>query len=116
MGIEFLEKKGATIRKSWNGGARRLAAPDLFTKHPECVTRSVTGEPAPGAQLKAGERLRLECMDQKLLAYRGTTVVVVCEHPAPDLLAAIHDTGGCAVGKMGKMRKRSNTVEIEVKE
>lgn len=116
MGTEFLQKKGATIKKSWNGGARRLAAPDLFTKHPECVTRSVTGDVAQGSQVKRGEILRLECAGEKLLAYRGTELVVTCERAPPDLVAAMQDTGGCALTQAVKIRKRSNTAELQVKE
>ena len=115
MGIEFIRKKGGAIRKRWENDARKAAIPDLFTKHPECKTRSVLVDLIGGIDVKPKEPLLLKCAGDGLVAMREMVVVGHSKTPPNDLLSIIRESGGCAVGEASKKFDLSGTIEVKVK-
>lgn len=115
MGNEFLLKKGAQISKALTLKARRLAQSDLFTKHPECKTRSIIADVLQGARVGPNEAVLLQCSGSRLVILRDMATIAVHEAPPPDVYAAIRDSAGCAIGETLRVNALSGTVEVQIK-
>lgn len=115
MGIDFINKKGPAIRKSWTRQARLQAVPDLFTSHPECATRSVIADLAEGVRIAPREEVMVQSSGNRLIALREMVAIAWNDKPPADLLAAIRERGGCALAEAAKIYERSGTVELRIK-
>jgi hypothetical protein len=114
MGLDFLRNKARSFRKSWSGGVARLAEPSLFTRYPECHSRSVIASLAQDAAVEVGAPLALH-VDGKLLAVvRETTRVGTVSEPPADLLSAITKAGGGASGRISQVNPISGTANVEI--
>jgi len=90
MGLDFIRRRAKTFTKTWSRGRTDLAQPTLFTRYPECRSRSV------------------------LLLVRGTTQIGSASSPPPDLMAAICKAGGNALGQVARINPISGTADVEV--
>lgn len=76
MGIELLKKRSKSFKKAWDGGAERIAEPDLFTKAPSCPARKLLLEMRPDIQLEANEKLIAQIQNDALVASRDDGKIV----------------------------------------
>jgi len=114
MGLDFIRRRAKTFTKTWSRGRTDLAQPTLFTRYPECRSRSVLVDLAPNAGVSAGTRLLLCARGADLLLVRGTTQIGSASSPPPDLMAAICKAGGNALGQVARINPISGTADVEV--
>ena len=117
MGLDYIRKVAGNFKKSWNHGAQKIAAPDLFTSFPACAAhRSLLARRHDGPDVNPGEQLILQCDGAQLSAYRETTKVASCTEAPEDLMASVREAGGFALAKVEKVFKRTNTLRLVIKE
>lgn len=116
MGLDYIRKVAGSFKKGWNHGAQRLAAPDLYTSNPECVTRAVLADLVDKETVRPREKLVLQCEGDALGAYREANRAARTTHPPADLFGAIAKCGGYALAVVEKVNKRSRTISLSIKE
>jgi hypothetical protein len=114
MGLDFIRRAAPSFTKSWNRGARELADPSLFTRLPECRTRTVVATLNDGVNVPAGTQLAARLHKSKLLLIRETTPVGHVDAPPADVVRVIQDAGGCAVASIARIKPLSGTADVEI--
>lgn len=115
MGQDKMKQMSPSFEKGWRGGGEDLAKSDLFTRHPECKTRSVlvTIERADG--VAAGDAVVLQVQDDALIIRKTETRIGVAASPPSDVASAIVASGGYANGVVGDLHSLSGTADIILK-
>jgi hypothetical protein len=114
MGLDFIRRAAPTFQKSWDRGRTALAQPTLFTRYPECRTRSVIAEFDDGIRPGPGTTVAV-CLSQKeLVLVAGITRMGIVRNAPPDLLNAIASSGGCALGHVVSINPLSGTADVEI--
>lgn len=114
MGLDFIRRAARSFTKSWNHGANTLAQPTLFTRYPECRTRSVIVQLDDHVVLPLGSQLMVCSQTTSLILVHETTQVGIVHTPPPDLFRAIQDAGGHAVGQIACVNPLSGTADVEI--
>lgn len=114
MGLDFIRARGRTFKKSWSAGASELSTPSLFTRHPECQSRSINASVDAFIGAAAGTCLTVSVEGEQLALVHETRRVGVVTSPPADLLSAIRDSGGCALGEIKRLNPISGTVDVEI--
>jgi hypothetical protein len=114
MGLDFIRRAARTFTKSWSRGAAELAQPTLFTRYPECRSRSVVAALENSASVEVGIPLAVHVDGPSLALVRETTRVGTVSAPPHDLLAAIQGAGGCAMGRISQLNPLSGTAHVEI--
>lgn len=114
MGLDFIRRAAPSFIKGWDRGKTDLTNPTLFTKHPDCRTRTTVANIDDGARAKAGEQVAICVRDTKLILVRETALIGVIENPPPDLFRAIDGAGGCALGQVVRINPLSGTADVEI--
>src|SRR5258708_11839749 len=114
MGLDFIRRAAPTFTKSWNRGANELAQPTLFTRYPECRTRTVVAQLDERAALAPGAHLAICTRASALILVHETMQVGVVEAPPADLFRAIQEAGGCALASLSRINPLSGTADVEI--
>lgn len=114
MGLDFLRRTAKSSKKAWNHGKADLSNPTLFSGQPECQTRTVLADADDGAKPCAGEPVTLHLEEQGILLVRERTRIGKVGNPPPDVLNAIRNAGGCALGHISQVNQLSGTVDVEI--
>jgi hypothetical protein len=114
MGLDFIRRRAKTFTKSWLRNRDGLAQPTLFTRYPECRSRSVVVDLDANADVAAGSRVLVCARGEKLLMVQGTSQVGATSRPPADLLGVIHQAGGNALGHVIRINPISGTADVEV--
>ncbi len=114
MGLDFIRRAARTFKKSWSKGAASLAQPTLFTKYPECRSRSVVAAIHSGAQLEPNASYAVHVDGEALRIVKEVTPIATGVTPPPDLFAAVKGAGGCALGRITKINPLSGTANVEI--
>ena len=114
MGVDFCRNKTRSFKKSWSGGAAKLSEPTLFTRYPECRSRSVLASLVGSANLQIGTELVVHVDGSSLALVRDTARVGTVPQPPADLLTAINGAGGCALGRVSQLNPMSETANVEI--
>ncbi|MCY4641148.1 MAG: hypothetical protein OXC41_00365 [Gammaproteobacteria bacterium] len=114
MGLDFIRRAAPSFAKSWNRNKDMLAEPTLFTRYPECRTRTAIADLAQNADLSEGENIIVCAKDSKLILVSGNTQVGIIEQPPSDLKSAIHNEGDCVLGYVRRINPLSGTADVEI--
>jgi hypothetical protein len=114
MGVDFLRRTAKSSTKAWDRGKTELSTPTLFSQQPECQTRTVLAE-FDGAVPEVGEAVTLHVQDRNMMVVRANACVGRVGNPPADLLVAISNAGGCALGHLRQVNQLSGTGDVEVK-
>jgi len=114
MGLDFIRRAARTFTKTWSRGATKLAQPTLFTRYPECRSRSVVAALEENVTVEVGAPLAVHVEGTALALVRETTRVGVVAMPPPDLFTAIQGAGGCALGRVSQINSLSGTANVEI--
>lgn len=114
MGLDFIRKAAPAFTKGWDRGKTDLANPTLFTRYPECRTRTIVANLDDRGGAQAGEQIVVCVREERLILVRGTTRIGIVESPPPDLFRVINDEGGCALGVMVRINPLSGTADVEI--
>jgi hypothetical protein len=114
MGLDFLHRTAKSSRKAWNHGKLELSNPTLFAQEPGCQTRTVLADADDGAKPRTGEPVTLHMGEQGILLVREKTRIGKVGNPPSDLVAAIRNAGGCALGHIRQVNPLSGTVDVEI--
>lgn len=114
MGLDFIRRAAGTFRKSWSGGATALAQPTLFTKYPECRSRSVVALLENNTKVEVGGQLAVHVVGNSLTLVKETARIGTIATPPPDLFSAIQSAGGCALGRISQFNSLSGTANVEI--
>lgn len=112
MGSEFLKKTGRTNSKSLDRGRIKLSTPDLFTRRPTEMPRSVVAKLEIGVALTPGEKVIIEPSGGALLAVVGNKTLATVMSAPRDVVSEINGSCGVARGEVTKVNELSNTVEL----
>ena len=113
MGIDFIKRVAPTFSKAWNRNKKDLALPTLFTRYPECHTRTVIADLSQDADLKVGSDIVVCAKGAKLILISGNTQTGVIQQPPTDLMTAIHEAGDCALANITRINPLSRTADVE---
>jgi len=114
MGLDFIRRRAKTFTKSWNRNKAELARPTLFTRYPECRSRSVIADLTESAGLSEGSQVLVAAHGTQLALISGTTQIGTAAHPPSDLMSAIHQVGGNALGHITRINPISGTADVEI--
>jgi hypothetical protein len=114
MGLDFIRRNAKTFTKAWNRNRVDLARPTLFMRYPECYSRSFIADLFPDAALSPGVNVVVCSRGPELILISGTTQIGMAPRPPADLLNAIHEDGGCVLGRISRINSISGTVDVEV--
>ena len=114
MGLDFIRRAARSFTKAWDRGKTELAQPTLFTRYPDCRTRTIVAQLDDRLPPSAGEQLAVCVRDKTLILVRETVQVGVAQSPPPDLYRAIRDAGDCALARVVRINPLSGTADVEV--
>lgn len=114
MGLDFIRKRGGSFKKSWSGGAAKLSQPSLFTRYPECRSRSVVASFEDNILIDFAVPLVIHVDGASLALVRDTARIGTVLTPPADLLSAIQNVGGCALGRVSQLNPLSGTANVEI--
>ena len=114
MGLDFIRRAAPTFKKSWSGGASTLAQASLFTRYPECRSRSVVATIHDNSGIEAGAIYAVHVDGDALCLVRETAKVATSQTPPADLFSAIKQSGGCALGRVAQINPLSGTADVEI--
>ena len=115
MGLDFLRRTAKSSRKAWNNGKSDLSNPTLFAGQPECQTRTVLADADDNSKPCTGEAVTLHMDEQGILVVREKTRIGKVGNPPPDLIDAMRNAGGCALGHIRQVHQLSGTLDVEIK-
>lgn len=116
MGVDFIRRTAKTFTKSWsNNKVRELSNPTLFTRTPECRTRTAIAQLNDRANLPPGTELSAWVRDATLILVHETVQVGVIDQPPPDIFRTVREAGGCALTRLGQLNPLSGTADVEFK-
>lgn len=115
MGAEELKKRRRSHDKYIDRQRVALATPDLFTRVPEDQPRSCIAVMAEGMPAKIGDDFILQADKGKLVGCRGNSVHLSSTTAPPDILQAVSNGAGAAVGEIIRINRLSRTVEVKIK-
>jgi hypothetical protein len=116
MGADYIRAQtGKPWRKRWNEGLDRLKAPTLFDLTMSEAARSVTAELNAGARVKAGDKLIVQSTPDGLTVSDGLRAIGRIANPSSEMITAIRDGGGYAVGILQRVGLFGDTAELGVK-
>lgn len=114
MGLDFLRRAAKGFTKAWDRGRTSLAAPSLFTRYPESRTRTVITELLPDCHVKVGAEVAVCFAGDQLILVEETSQIGCLKNPPPDLVAAVREAGGYALGQIKQFNPLSGTADVEV--
>lgn len=114
MGLDFIRRRAKTFTKSWNRNKTDLARPTLFTRYPECRSRSLIADLHADAGVAPGAEVLVCVRGTELSLVSGTTPIGATSRPPPDLLTAIRQAGGNALGRVTRLNPISGTADVEI--
>lgn len=114
MGLDFIRRAARTFTKSWSRSATELAQPTLFTRYPECRSRSIVVALESNVNVDIGALLAVHVDGTSLTIVKETTSVGVVAAPPHDLFTAIQGAGGCALGRVSQLNPLSGTANVEI--
>jgi hypothetical protein len=114
MGLDFIRRAARSFTKGWDRSQKDLAQPTLFTRYPECRTRTINSELNDHVHVTAGEQVMVCVQGDALTLVRETTQIGVVNSPPPDLFRAVRDAGDCALGHVVQINPLSRTADVEI--
>lgn len=114
MGVDFLERTKKTFKRSWDRERVALATPDLLRREPGCAGVSVAGDIVEGAEVETGEKLTVELAARGLIARRGLTEIIRIPDAAPEIVEAVRQACGVAVGTVEQVHEPAGVAEISI--
>src|SRR5260221_479774 len=90
MGVDFLQRVGKTLKRSWDQGRVAMATPDLTTRELVSAGRGITAEIVSDAILSPGEHLTVQLEDGALVARRCLTVVARKDSPSSAIVEVLN--------------------------
>jgi hypothetical protein len=114
MGLDFIRRAAPTFTKGWDRGKTDLSNPTLFTRYPECRTRTTVAHLDDSAEAQASEHVAVCVRGSGLILVRETTQIGHIDSVPPDLFRAIDAAGGCALGLLVRINPLSGTADVEI--
>jgi hypothetical protein len=114
MGVDFLERTKKTFKRGWDRAAVALATPDLLRREPGCAGVSVAGDIVQGVEVEVGEKLTVDLAPRGLVARRGLTEVVRMPQAPPEVVEAVRQACGVAVGTIEQVHEPAGVAEISI--
>lgn len=112
MGTDFLQKVGKTLKRSWDEGRTRMAAPDLTTRELVGGTRGISAIVVSGATLTPGEAVTLEADGNAVVIRRGQAVIAHNQNPTQGTLQALKRHHNIIPGNVIVVHAISGMVEV----
>jgi hypothetical protein len=114
MGVDFLQRAGKTLKRSWDEGRAAVASRDLLAREPTCAGRSVAADIEQGVRLSAGEAVTVQIEAGALVARRGLTVVARAPDPPAALAEMIMSSCNVRPATVEQVHEMAGTAEINV--
>lgn len=114
MGQDFLRAKAARFRREIDLGKIKLTTPDLFTREPQSAARAAIATLQTGQTVELDEELNVKLHMDRLVVIRGNEMIAIFVSPPHELIEAIANSGGFAVGKILQINNLSRTIEVVV--
>lgn len=112
MGVDFLQRIGRTLKRSWDEGRVRMATPDLMTRELVGGSRGMAADLVNGAKLSTGDAVTLELDGASIVARRGMNVVARNPSPSPGAVEAITRHHNILPGTVNTVHDVAGMVEI----
>lgn len=114
MGLDFIRRAAKGFNKAWDRGRTSLAMPSLFSHNPQLGRRSVIVEFIPDFTPRVGCEYAVCFSGPDLVMLDEVNCVGVLKSPPPDLVDAVRDAGGAALGQITRFNPISGTGDVEV--
>ncbi len=114
MGLDFIRRAAKGFTKAWDRGRTSLASPSLFTRYPESRTRTVIADVMPDSQVQVGAELVVCFAGDQLILVEETNQIGCMKNPPADLVEAVREAGGYALGQIKQFNPLSGTADVEV--
>lgn len=114
MGAEFIRRAAKSFRKSWDRGRISLGTSVFFTMQPTHVAMSAPFDLCPGAILHPGDRVTVETVGNSLVARSGLSEVARSDHAPTELLRAVQESCGIAMGTIDAVLDAASVAEVSI--
>lgn len=114
MGVEFIQKASASLKKSWDRHRVELATPDFFTQQPEVAVRTFAADIVNNATVQEGDHVIVAVNGVELVAMDGLIEVARFTNSPIELVEAVRKAYGMAHGTVRKVHELSRVVEISI--
>ena len=113
MGLDFIRRAAPTFKKSWNRGAKELAQPTLFTRHPEHCGRTILADLNANTVMPVGREVVIQILNGEMCLVDGLTSIGKVTQPPADLIQIVKDVG-CAKGRIERTNALGGTVDVAI--
>jgi hypothetical protein len=114
MGVDFLKRIGKSFHKALDRGEVALRTPNLMSSNVQCANRSALGHVVKDASIVTGETVIIRRLCDKLVAQRGSEVVIEFDAPPADYAKHLREGADVAIGEVTNVHPLSKTVEVSL--
>ena len=114
MGLDFIRKAAPSFTKAWNGNKDGLAKTTLFTQCPESQPRTVIADLSANSELTASASVIVIAQGSQFILLCGNIQVGTVNNVPADVQKAIHEVGGCALGRVVRINSLGGTADVEI--
>lgn len=115
MGSDFLQRVGATLKRSWDQGRVAMAETDLTTRQLVSGGRGVAADMVRGVTLTQGEHLTVQMEGGSLVARRRLTVVARNDNPSEAVVGVLNQFCNVRPATVSEVHDMAGLVEITIK-
>lgn len=116
MGVDFIrDQSGQPWRKRWDKGLDRLKMPGLFDVQFSDQQRTVTADLDCVSPLKVGDQLVVQREGPAVIVCSGHNRVGEIPSIPADMLKAIADSGGVALGVVERVGLFGKNAEVSIR-
>ena len=114
MGVDFLQRAGETLRRTWDQGRVKAAAQDMLTREPTCAGRSIAADLEPSIHLSIGETVTVQMEGSFMIFRRGIDIIARVASPPPALVALVATSYNIRHATIEEIHAMAKIVEINI--
>lgn len=116
MGLDFMKRTTKTFKRSWDRGREELKKPRLFDSEVPPATRIISASPVGDhCAIDLGKEYVLRSLPENQIGVYASRSLVATGTPPPQVLAAINNGGGVALGVVIACHPLSGSIDVEIR-
>lgn len=112
MGVDFIRKTADPFQKARDQALVELGTADLFSNQASCASRTYSAEMHEDVQLSSGDELVVRLKGGDVVGQKEAKDVATIDDPPAELLSALEESSGVALGHVEKTYDLSHTADV----
>jgi hypothetical protein len=114
MGLDFIRRCAPSFHRTLDRRAIELNSPTLFSNDVTCLPRTAVAEVRQGHVIKAGEKMFLRSLGDKLVLQRANVVVGELSNPPTEFANFVQAGCGIAGAEIKAVHPMSGVAEVSI--